>query len=150
MTEVSLIAAIPYLCSLPAMLLVGWHSDRTGERKWHTAIPRLLSGVALTACFFVTGQTWPSVVLLSVATIGFYCAHPGFWPLPNLFLGRAAAAASIGLINSFGNLGGFVGPYLIGFLTGKTGGFGPSLLVLAVSAYLSGLLVFRIRLLRHR
>jgi len=144
-TEVSLIAAIPYLCSVPAMLLTGWHSDRSGERKWHTAVPRLASGSALTACYFVTGQVWPSVLLLSIAIIGFYCAHPGFWPLPNMFLSRAAAAAGIGLINSFGNLGGFVGPYAIGFLTGKTGGFGPSLLVLAASAFLSGLLVFRVR-----
>ena len=79
--------------------------------------------------------------MLSLATIGFYCAHPGFWPLPNVFLGRAAAAASLGLINSFGNLGGFVGPYILGSLSDRTGGFGPGLLYLAVCSLSSGLLV---------
>jgi ACS family tartrate transporter-like MFS transporter len=145
-SQVSLIASIPYLCSLPLMLVTGWHSDRTGERKWHTAIPRLVSGAALTACFFFTSHIWIMVSMLSLATVGFYCAHPGFWPLPNLFLGRAAAAASIGLINSFGNLGGFLGPYAIGWLTSTTGSFRASMLALALCAYGSGLLVLRVRL----
>jgi MFS transporter, ACS family, tartrate transporter len=143
--QVSLVSAIPYLCSLPLMLLTGWHSDRTGERKWHTAVPRLISGVALTVCFFATQNIWLVVVMLSLATVGFYCAHPGFWPLPNLFLGREAAAASIGLINSLGNLGGFLGPYAIGWLTHQTGNFRASLLLLAAFAYGSGLLIFLVR-----
>ena len=147
-TQVSLIAAIPYLSSLPLMLLTGWSSDRTGERKWHTAIPRMVSGVALTVCYFAAGNVWLSVMMLSLATVGFYCAHPGFWPLPNMFLGRAAAAASIGLINSCGNLGGFLGPYTIGFLSGRSGGFGPALLFLAGCAFASGLLVFRVKIAR--
>jgi ACS family tartrate transporter-like MFS transporter len=144
-SKVSLIAAIPSLVTLPMMLLIGWHSDRTGERIWHTTIPRLLSGAALTVCFFSTEHVWISVVMLSLATIGFYCAHPGFWPLPNLFLGRAAAAASIGLINSFGNLGGFLGPYTLGLISDRTGGFGPGLLYLAGCSFTSGLLVLCVR-----
>ena len=83
--------------------------------------------------------------MLSLATIGFYSAHPGFWPLPNIFLGRAAAAASIGLINSFGNLGGFLGPYTLGLLSDRTGGFGPGLLYLACCSFASGLLVLCVR-----
>jgi MFS transporter, ACS family, tartrate transporter len=149
-SQVSLIVAIPYLASLPLMLLTGWHSDRTGERRWHTAVPRLLSGAALTACFFSTGHIWISVLMLSLATVGFYCAHPGFWPLPNLFLSRSAAAASIGLINSFGNLGGFLGPYAIGWLSSGTGGFGPGLLLMAACACASALLVFRLRIERRQ
>jgi ACS family tartrate transporter-like MFS transporter len=144
-STVSLIAAIPSFCALPFMMLTGWHSDRTGERIWHTTIPRLLAGVSLLICFFVSSSAWPSVLMLSIATIGFYCAHPGFWPLPNVFLGRAAAAASLGLINSFGNLGGFLGPYILGALSDRTGGFGPGLLYLAVSSTLSGLLVLLVR-----
>jgi ACS family tartrate transporter-like MFS transporter len=144
-STVSLVASIPSLSALPMMLLVGWHSDRTGERIWHTSIPRLLSAAALLVCFFALSNTWVSVVMLSLATIGFYCAHPGFWPLPNMFLGRAAAAASIGLINSFGNLGGFLGPYLLGFLSDRSGGFGPGLLYLAACSLGSGLLVLRVR-----
>lgn len=144
-SQVSLIAAIPYVCALPLMLLTGWHSDFSGERKWHTAVPRFVSGAALTACFFSTQHVWIMVVMLSLATVGFYCAHPGFWPLPNLFLGRAAAAASIGLINSFGNLGGFLGPYVIGWLSERTGSFRASMLVLAGCAYGSSLLVSRVK-----
>jgi ACS family tartrate transporter-like MFS transporter len=146
-STVSLIATIPSLCSLPAMLLVAWHSDKTGERIWHTAIPRLLSAAALAACFFTTsrGQMAVSVLMLSVATIGFYSAHGGFWPLPNVFLGRAAAAASLGLINSFGNLGGFQGPYLLGIFSDRTGSFGPGLLYLAACSLASGLLLLRVR-----
>jgi ACS family tartrate transporter-like MFS transporter len=149
-SQVSLLAGIPYLLSLPLMLLTGWHSDRTGERKWHTVVPRLASGLALTVCGFATHNIWLSVLMLSLATIGFYCAHPGFWPLPNLFLGRSAAAASIGLINSFGNLGGFLGPYLIGFISNRTGSFAASLWVLAACAYLSGLLVFTLGIAGRR
>src|SRR5712691_2635562 len=144
-SKVSLIAAIPSLASLPMMLLTGWHSDRTGERIWHTAIPRLLSGAALTVCFFSTAHVWISVVMLSLATIGFYSAHPGFWPLPNLFLGRAAAAASIGLINSAGSLGGFLGPSILGLLSDRSGGFGPGLLYLSACSFTSGLLVLCVR-----
>ncbi len=146
-SKVSLIASIPSLCSLPAMLLVAWHSDKTGERIWHTAIPRLMAGVALAACFFTTlrGQMAISVVMLSIATIGFYSAHAGFWPLPNVFLGRAAAAASLGLINSFGNLGGFLGPYLLGLFSDRTGSFGPGLLYLAGCSLASGLLMLGVR-----
>ncbi|MBV9400238.1 MAG: MFS transporter [Bryobacterales bacterium] len=142
-SKVSLIASIPSLCSLPLMLLVGWHSDRSGERIWHTVIPRLLSAASLIVVFFstVSGHIWLSVAMLSLATIGFYCAHPAFWPLPNVFLGRAAAAASLGLINSFGNLGGFLGPYMLGALSDRTGGFGPGLLYLAGCSLTSGLLV---------
>jgi ACS family tartrate transporter-like MFS transporter len=142
---VSLIAAIPSFCALPFMMWTGWHSDHTGERIWHTTIPRLLSGAALLACYFAAGNIWLSVLLLSVATIGFYCAHPGFWPLPNIFLGRAAAAASLGLINSFGNLGGFLGPYILGYLSDHLGGFGPGLLYLAACSTASGLLVLLVR-----
>jgi ACS family tartrate transporter-like MFS transporter len=145
-SQVSLVAAIPYLVSIPLVLLTGWNSDRTGERKWHTIIPRLMSGVALTLCYFTLSNIWLSVVLLSFAVVGFYCAHPGFWPLPTLLLGRKTAAASIGLINSFGNLGGFVGPYVVGYLTGRNGTFGPALLAMAACAYVSGLLVLLVRL----
>jgi ACS family tartrate transporter-like MFS transporter len=144
-SKVSLVAAIPALCALPLMLLNGWHSDRTGERIWHAAIPRTMAGLAMFVCFFTTGHVWVSVLLLSIATVGFYSAHPGFWPLPNLLLGKTAAAASIGLINSFGNLGGFIGPYVIGYISTRFGGFEPALLFLAVCSVASGVLILGLR-----
>jgi len=144
-SKVSLIAAVPYLAALPIMLATGWHSDRTGERRWHAAIPRMMAGAALAVCIFSSEHVWISVAALSVAAAGFYSSHAGFWPIPNLFLGSAAAAASIGLINACGNAGGFVGPYLIGYLTDKTGGFGASLLFLAACSVASGLLILCVR-----
>lgn len=147
-SRVSLIATVPYLFALPVMLYIGWHSDRTGERKWHAAVPRIIGGAALGVCVFSSEHAWISLIALSIAAAGFYGSHGGFWPIPTMFLGRTAAAASIGLINSFGNLGGFLGPYAIGFLTDRTGGFGASLLFLAVCSIASGLLVLRIRLAR--
>jgi ACS family tartrate transporter-like MFS transporter len=144
-SKVSLVAAIPALCALPAMLVNGWHSDRTGERIWHAAIPRTMAGVAMFICFFTTSNIWLSVFLLSIATVGFYSAHPGFWPLPNMLLGKTAAAASIGLINSFGNLGGVIGPYVIGYMSTRFGGFEPALLFLAICSVASGLLILCLR-----
>ena len=145
-SRVSLIAAIPYLAALPVMLLVGRHSDRTGERRWHAAVPRITAAAALAVCIWSAESIWISVIALSVAAAGFYSAHAGFWPIPNIILGRTAAAASLGLINSFGNLGGFLGPYVIGFLRDKTGGFDTSLLFLSVCSVASGLLVLCVRL----
>jgi ACS family tartrate transporter-like MFS transporter len=148
---VSLLAAIPSLCALPLMLWAGRHSDRTGERVLHASIPRLVAGLALLLCFFFVNNTWLSIAMLSLATVGFYCAHPGFWPIPNILLGGAAAAASLGLINSFGNLGGFVGPYVLGLLNDQNGGFGPGLLYVSGCSFMAGLLVLRIRsVLRRR
>ncbi|MSV35847.1 MAG: MFS transporter [Bryobacterales bacterium] len=144
-STVSLIASIPSFMALPFMLLNGWHSDHTGERIWHTCLPRLLSALSLLACFFTLDNTWGSVFLLSLATIGFYCAHPGFWPLPNMLLGRTAAAASLGLINSFGSLGGFAGSYMLGRLNDRSGGLGAGLLYVAACSFASGLLVLLLR-----
>ena len=146
-SKVSLIASIPSLCALPLMLLAGWHSDRTGERIWHTAIPRLLSAGALAASFVsIANRNMPvSVALLSLAAIGFYCAHAGFWPLPNVFFGRAAAAAALGLVNSCGNLGSSLGPYVLGVLSDRTGGFGAGVLYLAGCSLASALLVLFLR-----
>lgn len=104
--------------------------------------------MALAFCVVSTEHAWVSLAALSIAAAGFYGAHGGFWPIPTMFLGRNAAAASIGLINSFGNLGGFLGPYAVGFLTDKTGGFGASLVFLAVCSIASGLLILRISLPR--
>jgi len=145
-SQVSLIASIPYLFALPVMLLLGWHSDREGERRWHSAIPRMAAGAALGICVFSSEHVWISMAALSIAAAGFYGSHAGFWPIPNMLLGGAGAAASIGLINSCGNLGGFLGPYMIGFLTDKTGGFGASLIFLAACSIASGLLILCLRL----
>jgi sugar phosphate permease len=147
--RVTLISAIPFVAALPAMLVVGWHSDHTGERRWHTAGPIFSVAAALAASQLV-GQKVPlAIALFSVAAMGVYSYLPSFWALPTTFLSSAAAAACIGLINSFGNLGGFVGPYAVGFLSDKTGTYAAGVFYLVGSAALSGLLVLLLRGTRH-
>jgi ACS family tartrate transporter-like MFS transporter len=139
--QVTLITAIPYLAALPAMLLVGWHSDRTGERRWHTALSIFAAAASLAASQLAGDNVLLAMAMFSIAGMGLYAYLPSFWALPTTFLSEAAAAACIGLINSFGNLGGFVGPKAIGLLSDKTGSYSAGLYYLVGSAFLSGLLV---------
>jgi ACS family tartrate transporter-like MFS transporter len=143
--QVSLITTIPFLAALPAMLLVGWHSDRTGERRLHTALPIFIAGLALAASQGISESTVFSIVMFSVATMGLYGYTPGFWSLPTTFLGETAAAACIGLINSLGSVGGFFGPYVVGYLSTKTGTYQAGVFYLVASAMLSSFLVILIR-----
>src|SRR5262249_19010921 len=143
--KVSLITAIPFLAALPSMLVVGWHSDRTGERRWHTALPMFVAGLALAAGQGLGGDVTLALASFSIAAMGLASYRPGFWSMPTTFLSEGAAAASIGFINSFGNLGGFLGPYAVGYLSNKTGDYRAAVLYLVGSAILSGLLVFQIR-----
>src|SRR5581483_844437 len=103
----SLLSAIPPLVAVPVMLLCGWHSDRTGERRWHTALPRFAAGIALAAVTIQAVHLPGAIALFAVALSGIVAAYPPFWAIPPSFLGSTAAAASTGLISSLGNLGGF-------------------------------------------
>jgi ACS family tartrate transporter-like MFS transporter len=144
-TRTSLLSMIPPLISVPAMLACGWHSDGTGERRWHTALPRFAAGVAL-AAIALHGVGLPAaLVLFTVASAGIVAAYPPFWAIPGNFLGATAAAASIGLINSIGNLGGFAGPYVIGWLSSRTGSFEGGLWSVGGVLFLSGGLALLVR-----
>ncbi|MFT3731792.1 MAG: MFS transporter [Hyphomicrobium sp.] len=108
------IVAVPYAISALFMIFWGRHSDRSGERIWHIAIPSLVAGAAFGLCAFVTSP----VLLLTLLTIASACTlsiFPVFWTLPATMLMGPAAAAGIALINSVANSSGFFGPYLIGF-----------------------------------
>ncbi len=95
------------------MLAWSRHSDRTGERVWHVALPAFLAAAAV-AVSLQLGSPFLTMVGITVTAIGIFAAVPSLWQLPSTFLTGAAAAAGIGLINSIGNLSGFVGPYLTG------------------------------------
>src|SRR5262245_658080 len=137
---VTLLAALPFLAGLIVMLLNGWHSDRTGERRWHTAIP-LFAGAAALGGAVAAGNPALAFALMVIAGAATTAFLPSFWPLPTEFLSGSAAAAAIGLINSIGNLGGFLGPYAIGYLRWHSGSFTPGLLVLLAAMAGAGLLV---------
>lgn len=122
-SQLSYILMIPPVGSLVGQLFVGWNSDRTGERRLHTAIPIYVGGAAL-ALTLVQGLSLPAMLLLFTAVaLGLKAYLPAFWSLPSLFLTEAAAAGSIGLINSVGNLGGAVGPTLVGAVSDATGSY---------------------------
>ena len=119
-TTVGVLVVIPHAIGLVVMTLVSRHSDRTGERRWHAALSALAAAVAM---FTVDAVSSPilSIVLLTLMASGIYSFFGPFWALPNRFLTGFAAASGIALINSVGNLGGFVGPYMIGSITTWTG-----------------------------
>ncbi len=114
-TVASMLASVPYVMALLGMLLNGWHSDRTGERVVHVSIPLALQGVGI-AIAAATDGLWILPVLAIILIVGptLYAHLPAFWPIPTMFLGATAAASAIGFINMVGNLGGFVGPYVVG------------------------------------
>lgn len=119
--QVGLVAMVPYIVATVAMVAWSRSSDHHDERKLHSAIPLGVAAVALFAAGFVS-STAGAVALISVALAGLYAFKSPFWALPTLFLSRSTASVSIAVINSIGNLGGFVGPYLIGVMKGSKGG----------------------------
>ncbi len=142
--QVSVIAALPYCAGLAAMLLVGWSSDRTGERRWHTAISLLAVSAGLLLSALARENLVLAVAMFCVAGAGLYSYLPGFWALPATFLTETAAAAAIGLINSVGNLGGFVGPYIVGYLNNSTGSFYAGIIYLSCSALVAAILILSV------
>jgi D-galactonate transporter len=147
---VTLISAIPYCVGLVAILVVGWSSDRTKERRWHTAISMMVAGIGLLLSAAAQDELVLAVVMFCIAGAGMYSYLPGFWALPTSFLTGTAAAASIGLINSIGNLGGFAGPYIVGYLSQATNSFLGGVIYLALSALVAAGLVISIRATRVR
>jgi MFS transporter, ACS family, tartrate transporter len=141
---VGLLSAIPYLAGAVGMVIFARHSDATGERRWHVAVAAFIATVGLV----LTGATASPVVemaVLTLAALGIYSTLATFWLLPTAFLSGTAAAAGIALINSVGNLGGFVGPYVVGFLSDSTGSFYAGLLLLAALILVAGLLALAVR-----
>ena len=146
---VTLISALPYCVALTAMLIVGWSSDRTRERRWHTALSMVTAGVGLLLTVYAQDQIVLAVLMFCIAGAGMYSYLPGFWALPGSFLSGTAAAASIGLINSIGNLGGFTGPYAVGYLSNATHSFVSGVLYLAASALVAAGLILSLRATRR-
>jgi MFS transporter, ACS family, tartrate transporter len=138
--QVGYLLAIPYAISAGAMLLWGRHSDAKGERVWHVASAAALAAFGLVLSVVVTSPLL-SLCGLGLASIGIYATLGPFWPIPSRFLRGTAAAGGIALINAIGNLGGFVGPYLVGWVKEVTGNFSIAMAVLAATAAIAAILV---------
>jgi nitrate/nitrite transporter NarK len=128
------------------MYLIGRHSDKTGERKGHVAASALLAAVGLLIAAFSQSNVALLVASLAICQIGQRAVQPTFWTIPPLFLGGTAAAAGIALINSIGNLGGYLGPWAMGALRDLTHGYTGGLLLLAGLLTAQAALVWSLRL----
>ena len=139
--NVGLLTAIPYGFAAVVMLLVGRSSDRSGERRWHTALMAIMGGVGLIFAGLFSDSTVIGIAALSIATAGILTSLPMLWTMPTAFLGGAAAAAGIAIINSIGNLAGFVSPFMVGYIKDATGSPTLGLYFIAVSLFIGALLV---------
>jgi MFS transporter, ACS family, tartrate transporter len=141
---VGLLSAIPYAAGAIAMVIVGQHSDRTDERRWHVALPAVVCAAGLVLSTAGSGIAW-SVATLSLAMVGLASMFGPFWALTTSTMGGVGAAASIALVNSVGNTGGFVGPYLLGAINDATHSFSVGLFAIAAMLAAGGALVLRVR-----
>jgi MFS transporter, ACS family, tartrate transporter len=141
-SRVALLVALPGVLGVAGMLLNGWHSDKTGERRWHAAAPLSYAGLAFLCAG--SGPSYTTAVTLLVLGGGiFFSYYPVFWSMPTMVLSETAAAASFGLINSIGHAGGFFGPYAVGYLTERTGKVTAAFVLIGVCYVLAaGILAF--------
>ncbi len=141
---VGVLSAIPYVAAALAMVAVGLHSDCSGERRWHTAVPAFAGALALTGAAHST-SVGPAILAISVAVLGVFSMMGPFWAMPTGLLSGTAAAVGIAFINSVGNLGGFVGPYVIGLVRTSTGQFKGGLLLVSAALATSGAVALLVR-----
>ncbi|WJR80903.1 MFS transporter [Bradyrhizobium sp. NP1] len=148
-SEVGWLVAIPSVVT--AALMIPWsvHSDRSGERLWHTILPAL---VAVAGLLLAAKGGTPALIMtgFTLASVGVFSAIPPFWALPVATLSGSAAAAGIAIIGAVGNLGGYFGPLALGMIKDATGGFSIGLLALAASVALSCPLVWMLERARTR
>ncbi|MFM0221885.1 MFS transporter [Paraburkholderia dipogonis] len=130
--DIGLLSAVPYAAATVAMIVVGYSSDRRGERRWHLAVPGLVGAVGLCLSVAWGHSVILAMTALTIGTMGVMTTISQFWALPPAVLGGAAAAAGIALANSVGSIAGVVSPYVIGVLQTTTGSTGNGVLGLAV------------------
>lgn len=145
-SQLQWLLVIPALGSLLGQVTIAWSSDRTLERRAHTAIPIYLGAAALGATLLAQHPLWLMIFLFTLAATGLKAYLPAFWSLPSLFLTETAAAGSIGLINSVGNLGGFIGPKAMGWLAKQTASYTPGIVFLCVSMVIAASIVIALPL----
>jgi len=128
---VVLLSAIPYVAATIGLVVVGASSDRYAERRWHVAVPCLIGAAGFVLTVIAPQTLAVALAALSMAAFGIWGTLGPFWTLPTAFLRGTAAAGGIALVNSVGNVGGFIGPILVGWIRESTGQFAPGLLTLA-------------------
>jgi len=135
------VGAIPYIFGMLSLLVFGWSSDRSNERRWHLIAGSVIGCAGLVWAGW-SGSSFYALAGLSLAVIGMYGSRVAFWPLPSQFLTGVAAASGIAMINATGNLGGYVGPFVIGWIKDSTGSFENGLYFLAACSLGAGIVTY--------
>jgi ACS family tartrate transporter-like MFS transporter len=148
--HVGLLVAIPNLIAVFGMVLWSRNSDRTGERYWHASLACLIGAVGMAVAARAGSSAVLAIAGLSLTAFGVSAAKPPLWCVPTTFFAGTAAAASIGLINSLGTLGGFVGPYMIGSTNGTSGDFTRGLYLVGGTLVVSAVTIVIMRLVVDR
>jgi len=147
---VTSVLILPALIGIAGTLFNGWHSDKADERRWHAASPLLIAGVMFLLSIFVRQNAYLVIAFLSLGWGIYYACQPVLWSIPTMILSESAAAATFGLINSVGQLGGFIGPYVVGVLNERSHSLTASFGLIALAYLISGGLVLGLRLQRPR
>jgi ACS family tartrate transporter-like MFS transporter len=145
---VTLLLLLPALMGIAGMLINGWHSDKTAERHWHCAIPLISAGLMFGLLTVFRHEVPLAMACLLLGSGFLYAYYPAFWAIPTIMLSEAAAAATFGLINSIGQLGGFAGNYAIGFFNDRTHSLAASFAFIALAYLAAGGLIISLRV-RH-
>jgi cyanate permease len=137
--RVGLLGAAPYLVTFFAMQVNGWHSDKSRERLWHSAVPVFCAAAGLAGLISQPHSTPLAMILFTMVCLA-ESYLPAFWAIPTEILTGSAAAAAVGMINAVASIAGFAGPYLFGYLNTRTGSFSSGLALMMASAIAGGLL----------
>ncbi len=140
-SRVAMLVMIPSLLVIPGQLFIGWSSDRFNERRWHSVLPVVIGASLLVASTLTQGNIYLTIFCFTIAAAGMKSYMPAFWALPSLFLTSTAAAGSVGMINSIGNLGGFIGPTVMGWVDKNLGSYTYGLFFLSLTSILSAALI---------
>ncbi|MGE8419843.1 MFS transporter [Pseudomonas sp. Hg5Tf] len=142
------LSAIPYLLAGVFMLLVGRSADLRNERRWHLVVPMLMGAVGLLIAVNFAHNPVIAIIGLSIATMGALTGLPMFWPMPTALLSAGTAVAGLAIINSVGQMAGFLSPYLVGFIKDQTGSTDAALYSLAALIVVGSLVALRVSRVR--
>ncbi|KLK98628.1 membrane protein [Bacillus pumilus] len=148
-TQIGFIATIPYIIASIVMNYWSRRSDRTGERRMHTALPLLVAGLTLLSVGMVSNP-FIAMIFITISLAAMYCFKGPFWSLPTMILSPATVAVGIAVINSIGSLGGFVGPYAVGWLKDATGKMQAGLIFLSIILIIAFILVLAMKFEKKR
>jgi sugar phosphate permease len=135
--KVALLASLPGMAGIVGMVVNGWHSDKTGERRWHAALPLVGAGISFLLLLRTHDHFAIAMALLALGCALFYSYQPVLWAMPTIILSESAAAACFGLINSVGQIGGLAGPFIVSYLNVRTHGLTASFAFIGVGFLLS-------------